>query len=81
MLKDEDDSPEIGLIPQSMTTAPGLIQDPRTISPLPIATTRMSAVLVCEYTKAIFTNVSRWCKFDTEDNLIMAESLKIFKKF
>lgn len=36
-------------MPQSMTTAPGLIQDPRTISGLPIATTRISAVAVWEH--------------------------------
>lgn len=33
-------------MPQSMTTAPGLIHDPRTSSGCPIATTKISAVLV-----------------------------------
>lgn len=36
-------SPGIALIPQSITTAPGLIHDPFTISGWPIPTTRISA--------------------------------------
>jgi hypothetical protein len=35
--------PSIELMPQSMTTAPGLIQDSLTISARPMATTKMSA--------------------------------------
>ena len=39
--------PGIELIPQSITTAPGLTQSPLTISGRPIPTTRISAALVC----------------------------------
>lgn len=35
--------PGIGLMPQSMTTAPGLIQSPLTNSGWPIPTTKISA--------------------------------------
>lgn len=38
--------PEIELIPQSITTAPGLIQSPFTNFGLPIATTKISASLI-----------------------------------
>jgi len=36
-------------IPQSMTTAPGFIQSPFTISGWPMATTKMSALAVCKH--------------------------------
>lgn len=39
----KSNSPGIALMPQSMTTAPGLIQAPFTISGRPIPTTKMSA--------------------------------------
>ena len=42
------DASGIELIPQSMTTAPGLIHSPGTKLDLPIATTTISAVLTIE---------------------------------
>lgn len=47
-------SPGMELMPQSMTTAPGFIQAPRTISGRPTATTSMSAFLISKLRFFVF---------------------------
>lgn len=51
----KENIPDIELIPQSITTAPGLIQSPFTNFGLPIATTNTSASLICQQ-KSTATN-------------------------